>query len=234
MLFLPKLTAPSGKGNHARVFLRGVAVGEKKRINFKVQGLKRSLVKEPPHRCSRGIEKRGAIVCERTVVNADQRLKLPAMLMHGALDEAYTKIKKDKNLMNEVFDAALNQSPNVNPLGGLTRDVMFMLAGKNPRDFYRGREAVKSSEWDAGGMKRLWGSVKYLTHEYTPLPFVNQLFDLRDNPYWWWNVFGSITGMGAWFKPQLYGEAEQNKAVTAEKRRKKLNGKAAVFGGNGK
>jgi len=157
--------------------------------------------------------------------------KLPAMLMHGALDEAYTKIKKDKNLMNEVFDATLNQSPNVNPLGGLTRDVLFMLAGKNPRDFYRGREAVKSSEWDAGGTKRLWGSVKYLTHEYTPLPFVNQLFDLRDNPYWWWNIFGSITGLGAWFKPQLYGEAEQNKAVTAEKRRRKLSGKAEVFGG---
>jgi hypothetical protein len=87
---------------------------------------------------------------------------------------------------------------------------------------------VRTKDWEAGGWRRFKGTTAYMIHEYTPFAIVNNMFDLRDNPYWWWNLIGAL-GPGAWFKFQQYGEAEQSRAVTAEKRRKKLNGKASAF-----
>jgi hypothetical protein len=155
-----------------------------------------------------------------------ENAKLPAMIMHAALDAAHTDIEKDKNLMNETVDALLGQGLNLNPVikGGM--DVGTMLAGNNPYDYYRGRQAVKYSEWEAGGLRRFKGATSYLYNQYSP---VSQLkYDTRD-PYLAFNLFAQTSGIGAFIKPQKYGETEQSRAVTAKKRRKKLNGKASTF-----
>ena len=155
--------------------------------------------------------------------------KLPAMMLHAALDQAYTQIKKEGNLWTETWRAALNQAPNFNPVLGLSGDAAIMYGcGWNGYDKYRQRHAVKTKDWEAGGWRRFKGTTAYMIHEYTPFAIVNNMFDLRDNPYWWWNLIGAL-GPGAWFKFQQYGETEQSLAVTAEKRRKKLNGKASAF-----
>ena len=155
--------------------------------------------------------------------------KLPAMMLHAALDEAYTKIKKDENFKTETGKAIANQAPNLNPVMGMTGDAFLMyVCGVNGYDKYRQRRAVRMKDWEAGGWRRFKGTTAYMVHEYTPFAIVNNMFDLRDNPYWWWNLIGAL-GPGAWFKFQQYGEAEQSRAVTAEKRRERLNGKAAAF-----
>lgn len=155
--------------------------------------------------------------------------KLPAMMLHAALDEAYTKIKKDENFKTETGKAIANQAPNLNPVLGMSGDAFLMyVCGVNGYDKYRQRRAVRTKDWEAGGWRRFKGTTAYMIHEYTPFAIVNNMFDLRDNPYWWWNLIGAL-GPGAWFKFQQYGEAEQSRAVTAEKRRKKLNGKASAF-----
>ena len=155
-----------------------------------------------------------------------ENAKLPAMIMHAALDAAHTDIEKDKNLMNETVDALLGQELNLNPVikGGM--DVGTMLAGNNPYDYYRGRQAVKYSEWEAGGLRRFKGATSYLYNQYSP---VSQLkYDTRD-PYLAFNLFAQTSGIGAFIKPQKYGETEQSRAVTKKRRRKKLNGKASAF-----